>query len=125
MAILFVDDHQYVLDLLTHVCEEIEQPCFTASSGEEALSHCEDPKIGLIVTDLSMPGISGLHLAQAIREKRPDVKLFCFSGDPQNHGWDEIRACFDGIYFKPSDYSRMIAEALKELARRKYPFLDF
>lgn len=54
----------------------------TALSGEEALKKDEEQKYELIITDLMMPGISGLDLLQAIKKKRPEVMVLVITGYP-------------------------------------------
>jgi DNA-binding response OmpR family regulator len=53
-----------------------------AGSGEEALAvFLQDPaRIRALITDLDMPGISGLQLASMIRETSPAVKILIISG---------------------------------------------
>ena len=53
----------------------------TANDGLEALEICEkftDP-IHLLLTDVGMPRMSGLDLAERVRESRPDTKIIIMS----------------------------------------------
>ena len=52
-----------------------------AGSGEEPLAiFLQDPaRIRVVITDLDMPGISGLQLASLIRETSPSVKILILS----------------------------------------------
>ena len=64
MTILVVDDEEILAEI---VCEEIEAwgaNVIMASDGEEALEVVRSQKIDLIVTDQSMPGMTGLELAE-------------------------------------------------------------
>src|SRR4030042_1588304 len=47
----------------------------TASSGEEALGVVKDQNITLLITDLKMPGLSGLALLQEARKILPDLPV--------------------------------------------------
>ncbi|HZG57545.1 response regulator [Paenibacillus sp.] len=44
-----------------------------ASSGEQALERMEDAEVDLLVTDVTMPGMSGLELIRRAREARPHL----------------------------------------------------
>ena len=51
-----------------------------AESGEEALGVLKDDGIDLVLTDVVMPGISGVELARQIRENHPQVPVLLATG---------------------------------------------
>lgn len=52
-------------------------------SAPEALDAMrQDEGIGAVLTDVMMPGMSGLQLAETVREKYPSVKIVLMSGYP-------------------------------------------
>jgi CheY-like chemotaxis protein len=52
-----------------------------AKDGAEALSICEqNPAIGLIVSDLAMPQMTGLELRERVAVMRPNMKFLLISG---------------------------------------------
>ncbi|MGE5570690.1 MAG: sigma-54-dependent transcriptional regulator, partial [Rhodospirillales bacterium] len=71
--ILVVDDD----DSLRRVTEVQLQQCgydvLTAASGSEALDVLQKKPAGLVITDLKMPGMSGLELLRRIRAEYPEV----------------------------------------------------
>lgn len=52
----------------------------SAAEALEAMQHDED--IDAVLTDVMMPGMSGLQLAETIKEKYPSVKIVLMSGYP-------------------------------------------
>ena len=70
-SVLIVDDEEDMIWSLQKnlPTENLQVTIFTASSGEEALSILEETKIDLIVTDIRMPGISGIDLLIIARNK--------------------------------------------------------
>jgi len=65
-----------------------------ASSGDEAIRISQEHPgdITLLLTNLSMPGISGIELARTITGMRPKIKVLLMSGFPKgmlvlNEGW--------------------------------------
>ncbi|WP_133123122.1 response regulator, partial [Methylobacterium frigidaeris] len=52
-----------------------------ARSGEEALKLLELERVDVLLTDVGLPGISGLELARTARERWPDISVVLASGD--------------------------------------------
>ncbi len=95
MNILVVDDERDVQTLFEQrFRREIrngEFRFFFTFSGEEALSclEKEDSEIVLILSDINMPGMSGLELLQSIRQTHPHsppvVMMITAYGDEETH----------------------------------------
>lgn len=79
-GLLFVDDEVNILKALTRLFRTEPFPVHTASSGEEALEVLARQPIEIIVTDQRMPGLSGVELLSAVRERRPDVLRMMLTG---------------------------------------------
>jgi len=85
MNILVVDDEENcriaLEDLLVRRGFWVE----TASDGEQALKKLEQNQYDILITDLKMPGITGLELVQFVRENNPVTKVIimtsCQSGE--------------------------------------------
>jgi two-component system response regulator AtoC len=71
--VLLVDDEPGVLFTLTEVLEERGDEVVTASSGEAALERLEG--VEAVITDLAMPGMDGLALLRALRERDPALPV--------------------------------------------------
>jgi signal transduction histidine kinase/ActR/RegA family two-component response regulator len=85
--ILVVDDDPLVLAGTAGMLEDLGHEVIEASSGEQAVEVVErDAAIELVVTDLSMPGMSGLELARYIREHRRNLPVILASGHMDLHG---------------------------------------
>jgi CheY-like chemotaxis protein len=79
--ILVVDDEKEVREILAEALEDLGYRVATAASGEEALPVLRNGHdVRLVITDVRMPGMSGLELADAIRERWPEVKVVLISG---------------------------------------------
>jgi CheY-like chemotaxis protein len=57
----------------------------TASSGEEATIKLKERKYDLVITDISMPGMSGLELLTNIRKDYPETEVIIMTayGSPE------------------------------------------
>ena len=87
-AILVVDDDETFRGNLVEILDyRFDSPWIeTASSAEEALKVFDevidkDKNISLIISDVWLPGMSGLKLFSKIRRKFPDISFILMSGD--------------------------------------------
>ncbi len=80
--ILLVDDQLAIRELSARVLEETGFEVVTACDGLEAIGKIVDlPRpVGVLVTDLRMPGMTGRELADRLRLTYPDVKVLFVSG---------------------------------------------
>jgi putative two-component system response regulator len=70
---LIVDDDEMLCQLLARWLTKEKYACTTVYSGEEALVALEQSSFELLITDLNMPGISGIELLGEIRGKYPEM----------------------------------------------------
>ncbi len=82
--ILLVDDEKDILWPLKQflVDEELQTRVLTASSGEEALEMLARERIDLVITDIKMPGISGLDLLVEIKNHFPFTEVMVMTAFP-------------------------------------------
>lgn len=80
---LIVDDEPIIMDGLSQIIRWKDYGvsiAASASDGYEALSILEKEPINLIITDIKMPGMDGLQLIQAIRDRGLNTKIIILSG---------------------------------------------
>lgn len=82
-VVLFVDDEERILSSLRRACLDEPFRSMYASSGEEALQMMARQKIGIIVTDMKMPGMDGLTLLKQCLRDYPDTVRIVLSGYSQ------------------------------------------
>jgi two-component system, cell cycle sensor histidine kinase and response regulator CckA len=81
-TVLVVEDQQQVRRSLTHILEEAGYHVIAAEHGEQALSLARKRKgrIDLLVTDVIMPGVSGVELSRRLLAQHPDLAILLVSG---------------------------------------------
>ena len=114
--ILVVDDQRDVrrmvadaLQMLGPGMDIVELP-----SGEEALLVAFRKQVHLLITDIMLPGISGLDLVGRIRKNNPDLKIIMITGlmDPHvKEQVDQIGA--DAFFYKPVGAEKLLDAAQK------------
>ncbi len=78
--ILVVDDEPQILGLLSTVFREHGWDVTGAGSGGEGIEKLEHGRFDVILTDLMMPGESGIELLRASKEIHPDVEVILMTG---------------------------------------------
>ena len=81
--LLVVDDERDVADALYdqfRFLESLELDVYKAYSAEEALETLNERKIDIVMTDVRMPGMSGLQLLACVRERWPDCPVIFLTG---------------------------------------------
>ncbi len=118
MKILVVDDEQDVKDLfLQRFRKEIRAGIVTfgfAFSGEEALQHinAHGHQAVLILSDINMPGMSGLDLLKKIKQDyadplpAPTVMMITAYGDEENYNAAKNLGA-DDFLTKPLDFKKL------------------
>lgn len=77
--ILLVDDEAGVLDMLrAALCSDGQIE--TASTGEAALDCVRQVPYDVVLTDIKMPGMSGIELLEHLREIRPQTRVIVITG---------------------------------------------
>lgn len=77
--ILVVDDDEAIRDTLHELLSE-EYLCQTAETAEEAFARLEADAYDVVLTDISMPGLSGLELLGRVRQQYPNTPVIIISG---------------------------------------------
>ena len=81
-AILVVDDEETILDVAEGFFYRKGYQVHTASNGREALEILDREKVHCCFTDISMPEMDGLELAEAIRKKDNTLPVVVMTGYP-------------------------------------------
>jgi DNA-binding NtrC family response regulator len=116
-AILIVDDDDAIRDTLYDLFSE-EHLCHAASTAEVALSFIREQTYDVVLTDISMPGLSGLELLGILRQSQPDTPVIVVTGiSDRSHAEGLIRlGAFDYILkpFRLEAVEESVARALKK-----------
>ncbi|KAA0111681.1 PAS domain S-box protein [Methylobacterium sp. P1-11] len=116
-TVLLVEDDSVIRGTTTEMLTDIGCRVRQAGSVEEAYRVLELDRIDVLLTDVGLPGISGLELAKTVRARQPEVCVILASGDT-GVGSDAafLRASLVVKPYTPDTLRQTIATALQ--ARR-------
>ncbi|MDG0791348.1 response regulator [Cohnella ginsengisoli] len=83
MSLLIVDDEPYTADGLRGMLAEREElglELYVAYSAEEALQRLRRMRVDIVLSDIRMPGMSGLELHEWLRSRWPRCKVIFLTG---------------------------------------------
>src|SRR6267143_666874 len=98
VRVLVAEDEKDVRDLLCEVLRDDGFMVTAVEDGTQAIRAFRDQDFDIVMTDLDLPGYSGLQVAKACRRQRPSVKVVMFTAwdllvdDDQciHHGVDRL-----------------------------------
>lgn len=116
--VLIVDDSITVRKVFAKALST-RYACFEASSVSEAFSKLSEIEFALVITDVLMPGLSGVELLRKIIETYPDTAVIMVSGVNQpQRALDAVRLGAFDYLFKPCDLSVLELTVERALERR-------
>ncbi|MFA9199887.1 MAG: response regulator [Cypionkella sp.] len=85
--VLLVDDDDLVRTILASVIEDLGMAVTAAPDGHAALEvlRKEAPRIRLVLSDITMPGMTGVDLVKAMAAERIDTRIALMTGNPAPH----------------------------------------
>jgi two-component system cell cycle sensor histidine kinase/response regulator CckA len=117
--VLYADDYESMRALLTGVLEDSGcdvTPCARAADVVAALSAAPHD-FDLVVTDQSMPGLSGIELTHAVRAIRADMPVAILSGNMDDHLRSLAAAADVNLLLSKSDDIESLCGELMNLIR--------
>jgi CheY-like chemotaxis protein len=82
LTVLVVDDHAHAREVISRLLEAEGYGVVIAANGAEAIQALErNAGIGAVVTDVSMPDMTGVELTYYVRDHYPNLPIAIVSGD--------------------------------------------
>jgi len=118
--LLIVDDDVAQRNVLVVMMEQAGIACKAVSSASEALALFQTERIDAVITDLNMPGISGMELLAKIRLRYPDLVFLMVTGtEDVRLGVQAMRQGADDYLIKPLDVDVVLISLERALHKRR------
>jgi len=102
IKILIIDDDPVVRDVIAEMLGLAGYEVVLAGTAAEGLELFMDKQIGLVVSDIVLPDISGLELLEAIRLHRPSLPIVLVTGvNARDNLTEALARGADGLVAKP------------------------
>jgi CheY-like chemotaxis protein len=80
LRILYVEDNALVREVTSELLAQDEREVVARASAEEALDAFRENEFDVVITDVSLPVMSGLDLARTLLALKPNVPIILASG---------------------------------------------
>ena len=118
--VLAVDDEAAACKLLSIILGPPAFRCSTAANGEEALAALQREPFDAVISDLQMPGISGMELLNEVRRRFPHVAFLVTTGvDDVDVGVQAMRWGADDYLVKPLQENVVIGSLERALHKQQ------
>lgn len=102
-TILVVDNESDQLEMMEAVLGRIGCEAWTTDTPQQALKWVAQHRFDMVFIDLIMPEVDGTELCEQIKQIRPAVSVYAFSGHAHLYDLDRLkRVGFDGTIRKPA-----------------------
>lgn len=110
-TVLIVDDDNLIRDTLYELLS-LSHECHTADRAEQALAYLDVETYDVVLTDISMPGLSGRELLRYIQAKHAATPVIVISGIPDGDDGKELIDLGAFAYFNKPFQLEEIEEAV-------------
>lgn len=118
-TVLIVDDDNAIRETLAELLSSSHE-CHTADRAEQALAYLEVEDYDVVLTDISMPGLSGREVLKSVQEKHPATPVIVISGNANAEAAEELLTNGAFAYLtKPFQLEVVEDTVIRAIARRQ------
>ncbi|AXH11547.1 response regulator [Halarcobacter bivalviorum] len=110
MKLLFVEDEEDLIEIISDTLDKLDSNYLTAKNGEEALKLVEDnPDLSMIITDINMPVMNGLEMIEELKAKNINLPIIVMSAHTELEYINKAKELGVNDYLlKPFDFIKFI-----------------
>src|SRR3954463_3110484 len=118
--LIIIDDESHIADILTRFFKEKGHDATGVTQGDQALALLQAGPVDLVITDIAMPGLSGLDLLDRMKQKGIEVPVIVTTGNPSHTS--AVQALRGGAFdyvVKPFHLEEIAERAEKALSTKR------
>lgn len=117
--VLIVDDEEPIRRVIARTLDGAGHACETAASVAEAREKLSDGEFDAVVTDVRMPGASGLDLVRHVKDASPDIQVLVMTAHAEvGIAVEALRLHADDYLLKPFDLEDLLHSVERALRHR-------
>ena len=113
--ILYVEDNEIVREVTGELLAQESRQIVSCSSAEEALKKFREESFDIVITDVSLPVMSGMELARDILRTKPQMPIIIASGYSLDFGLENWGSNVRAIIkpFETAEIEALIADLMR------------
>lgn len=118
--LLLVDESSPSRKALVEILKTGKFSVTSVASGEEALLHLSGSSFNIVITDITLPGMSGLNLLKLIKDLNPDIEVILVTSNASS--FNVIKALRLGAYdfvIKPIDDAAILINIVERAIEKQ------
>jgi YesN/AraC family two-component response regulator len=117
LTVIYVEDDMLTRTLMKTALETMVEKVYLAKDGEEGLKLYKAISPHIVLTDMHMPKMNGLEMAEKIKELKPTQAIAMFTGDSDDIIYSDTSPHPVDIYLSKPLNRKQFYDALKSLAQ--------
>ncbi len=115
--VFVVDDEVQIADLLSLNLREVSSDVETFYDARSALQRASNCLPDILISDITMPGMDGITLAETLRKQNPNCKIILISGNPdwKARGNSQSRLGDFTLLLKPFSIKQLLCLIISKL----------
>jgi DNA-binding response OmpR family regulator len=102
LVVLVVEDNDRIRGAEAEALSSCGYDVLTAANASEALNLLASSRVGVLVTDIRLPGrVDGIALARSVKQRWPDIKIVIVGGDVDQFDPSDLYPIVDDMLQKP------------------------
>jgi putative two-component system response regulator len=119
-VVLIVDDDTHIRGLLSRWLRDEKWRCYAAESAAQAIELLKDSPVHVVVSDINMPGQSGVWLLDRIKGQFPDIQVIMLTGNGETRtAIDSLTKGASAYLLKPIERDELIFQVCQAQERRE------